>query len=369
MLHSLLLLLPLARAGRASVPRMSQTTAATSSSPSAAVWNEDIKEAWTRAYASASADPCDYEIEEITGTIPATLRGTIFRNGPGNFERGGERFKHVLDGDGLLCRWTLDGGSGRARFASKFVATPYYEAEVAADRVLHRNTFGTQPDCEVTRLRDAVVDYRGPRGELSALLASGREIFQAVLGGADGAAVDTSDSALEAQFRRLDADGSGAIDADELRRAIAAAYGGELDERLIAQMMEDVDLNHDGGVDLAEFKTAMRAAPDEPRATSNLFNLALKNPANTNVQGKEPPRRAPNPSIASGVGQRRCARRRVALPCSSADALGACCRARAQRGRASASRCGRPRCRAPSIRARSSTLVSRPSARCCPTRA
>ena len=125
---------------------MMQATATSSKAPSEAVWNDNIKEAWCRAYASASEEPADYEIEEITGTIPKALRGSVFRNGPGNFERGGERFKHVLDGDGLLSRFSFDGATGRARFASRFVATPFYEAEVEADTVLHRNTFGTQPD-------------------------------------------------------------------------------------------------------------------------------------------------------------------------------------------------------------------------------
>jgi len=113
--------------------------------PSAAVWNEEIKAAWTQAYASAQGVPANYDIDEIEGRIPSALRGTVFRNGPGNFERGGQRYEHVLDGDGLLCRWSLDGATGRARFASRFVRTPEYAAEEAADTVLHRNTFGTQP--------------------------------------------------------------------------------------------------------------------------------------------------------------------------------------------------------------------------------
>ena len=155
MLVVVLLAPALASGHRAGLPRMQQVAAAaTSTAPSADVWNPEIKEAWTRAYSSASAEPRDYEIEEITGTIPTALHGTVFRNGPGNFERGGERFKHVLDGDGLLGRFTIDGASGRARFASRFVRTPEFAAEEAADAVLHRNTFGTQPDT-------------GPLGELS----------------------------------------------------------------------------------------------------------------------------------------------------------------------------------------------------------
>ena len=112
--------------------------------PSEKVWNAEISAAWARAYTSADGEH-EYEISEISGQIPSDLRGTIFRNGPGNFERNGERFAHVLDGDGLLLRFSIDGASGRARFKSRFVETPQYEAEKAADAVLHRNTFGTQP--------------------------------------------------------------------------------------------------------------------------------------------------------------------------------------------------------------------------------
>ena len=113
--------------------------------PSEAIWNDKTKEAWTRAYASAVDAPADYKIDDITGKLPETLRGTVFRNGPGNFERGGERYAHVLDGDGLLCRFSLDGTSGQASFGSRFVDTPWHQEEVAADKILHRNTFGTQP--------------------------------------------------------------------------------------------------------------------------------------------------------------------------------------------------------------------------------
>ena len=104
-----------------------------------------MREAWTAAYSSARGeiDSCELEIE---GTLPPTLRGTLFRNGPGNFERGGVRYKHVLDGDGYVCAFAIDGPRSRARFSSRFVRTPYFKAEAEADAVLFRNTFGTQPD-------------------------------------------------------------------------------------------------------------------------------------------------------------------------------------------------------------------------------
>lgn len=114
--------------------------------PTTDVWNDEIKVAWTKAYQSVTDAPAEYVIEDISGTIPAGLRGSLFRNGPGNFERGETRYEHVLDGDGLLCKFSLDGAKGTASFSSRFVRTPEFVQEEEADAVLHRNTFGTQPE-------------------------------------------------------------------------------------------------------------------------------------------------------------------------------------------------------------------------------
>ncbi len=62
----------------------------------------------------------------IEGKLPAALRGVFYRNGPGLFERGGQRYQHWFDGDGLVHAWrfTDQGVSHRARFVrtGKFVA-------------------------------------------------------------------------------------------------------------------------------------------------------------------------------------------------------------------------------------------------------
>ncbi|KOO36613.1 retinal pigment epithelial membrane protein, partial [Chrysochromulina tobinii] len=113
-----------------STPRMAELAFG---APANSVWNDEIRQSWSRAYSSYAGGTTNYEITDVEGVIPATLRGTVFRNGPGNFERGGRRFKHVLDGDGLICRIAIDGSTGRASFASKFVLTPSYVAEEQAD--------------------------------------------------------------------------------------------------------------------------------------------------------------------------------------------------------------------------------------------
>src|SRR3990167_4103952 len=62
-----------------------------------------------------------YEITGITGRVPEWLRGSYYVNGPARFERAGRRYKHWLDGDGMVCslRFTEQG----VRFTSRFVAT------------------------------------------------------------------------------------------------------------------------------------------------------------------------------------------------------------------------------------------------------
>ena len=81
-----------------------------------------------------------YEISGISGRVPEWLRGSYYVNGPARFERAGERYKHWLDGDGMVCllRFNEDG----VRFASRFVQTRKLRDEEAAGRFLYR-AFGT----------------------------------------------------------------------------------------------------------------------------------------------------------------------------------------------------------------------------------
>ncbi len=92
------------------------------------------------------------EITGITGTIPGWLRGTYYVNGPARFERAGQRMKHWLDGDGMVCamRFSEDG----VRFTSRFIQTPKLMDEDAAGRFLYRG-FGTSFDGD--RLRRKVM--------------------------------------------------------------------------------------------------------------------------------------------------------------------------------------------------------------------
>lgn len=73
----------------------------------------------------------DY-VPEIEGALPAGLRGSLYRNGPGRFDRGGYRIKHLLDGDGLIQRLSItDAG---VRYQNAFVQTEKFIAEEASGK-------------------------------------------------------------------------------------------------------------------------------------------------------------------------------------------------------------------------------------------
>jgi carotenoid cleavage dioxygenase len=77
----------------------------------------------------------------IKGRMPADLEGTFFRNGPGRFELGGERYQHWFDGDGFAQRWQVS--QGKVSHRGKFVATQRFTDESAAGQFLYPS-FGTQ---------------------------------------------------------------------------------------------------------------------------------------------------------------------------------------------------------------------------------
>lgn len=81
-----------------------------------------------------------YEISGISGRVPEWLRGEYTVNGPARFERAGMRYKHWLDGDGMVC--ALRFHESGVRFANRFVSTPKLQDETAAGRFVYRG-FGT----------------------------------------------------------------------------------------------------------------------------------------------------------------------------------------------------------------------------------
>ena len=83
----------------------------------------------------------DYILDDLDGEIPGDLKGTFFRNGPGRQRIGETPYGHWFDGDGMLCSFSFCDGA--ARFKNRYVRTPKYIEETAAQKILYRG-FGTQ---------------------------------------------------------------------------------------------------------------------------------------------------------------------------------------------------------------------------------
>jgi len=85
----------------------------------------------------------------VDGELPSYVRGRCFFNGPGRFSRGGLRYRHWLDGDGLVCAFAM--GTNGPAFASRFVRSEKFVREEAEGRPVFR-TFGTSfPGDELKR--------------------------------------------------------------------------------------------------------------------------------------------------------------------------------------------------------------------------
>ncbi len=92
-----------------------------------------------RAFSLHPGEKC-YSIEEIEGEIPDFIRGTYYLNGPATFSRAGVRYRHWLDGDGMVCALRFE--PERVHFTNRFVRSTKFVAEEEAGHPLFR-AFGT----------------------------------------------------------------------------------------------------------------------------------------------------------------------------------------------------------------------------------
>lgn len=100
------------------------------------------QKAWAQGYCNVDEELDDVLLRPVRGSVPPELRGTLYRNIVGRSERGGIRFQHPFDGDGMIVsvRFTNDGVIMRNRF----VRTEGWQAEEKAGEILYRGVFGTQ---------------------------------------------------------------------------------------------------------------------------------------------------------------------------------------------------------------------------------
>ena len=100
---------------------------------------EDFAPGIERAF-SFTPQEQSYAVDQIEGDVPSFIRGTYYLNGPARFVRGGFRYRHWLDGDGMVCRLRFD--TGLVHFANRFVRSEKLTVEEEAGQPIFR-TFGT----------------------------------------------------------------------------------------------------------------------------------------------------------------------------------------------------------------------------------
>ena len=89
---------------------------------------------WMTLIGTSETGGRDY-VPRVEGKLPTGLRGSLYRNGPGLFERGGVSLKNALDGDGLIQRLSFtDHG---VRYQNAFVQTEKFAAEQKSGKRLH----------------------------------------------------------------------------------------------------------------------------------------------------------------------------------------------------------------------------------------
>jgi all-trans-8'-apo-beta-carotenal 15,15'-oxygenase len=97
---------------------------------------------WASAFRNVGVELSDVPLTPARGSLPAGLLGTLYRNGPGRLERGGQWVHHPFDGDGMITAVRF--AEGRALLRNRFVRTEGWQAEEQAGRFVYRGVFGTQ---------------------------------------------------------------------------------------------------------------------------------------------------------------------------------------------------------------------------------
>ena len=95
---------------------------------------------WFVGVDDVAADVPQQTLTRLHGRVPDGLDGTLYRNGPARFRRGGSASGHWFDGDGLIRKWSIRGGV--ATLTARFVDTPKRRLEERAGAMVQPG-FGT----------------------------------------------------------------------------------------------------------------------------------------------------------------------------------------------------------------------------------
>ena len=72
---------------------------------------------------------------QIRGQLPTDLSGSLFRAGPGIFDRGGMRRRMQIDADGMIRQFRIE--NGQVTFSNKHVRTQKFKDEEKAGRYIY----------------------------------------------------------------------------------------------------------------------------------------------------------------------------------------------------------------------------------------
>jgi len=130
--------------------------------------------AWSSAFEGLKED-LPPRFMTVEGQIPDTCRGTLYRNGPALYERGGQRYRHWIDPDGMLQAFEI--GDRSVRHRGRFVRTDKYRREAAAGRFLYNGAGtvldGSRPARNNESGNTANINVQPYNGELLALWEAG----------------------------------------------------------------------------------------------------------------------------------------------------------------------------------------------------
>ncbi len=102
-----------------------------------------LENSWSKALENNAEEFPLTPLPVLSGSLPETLQGTLYRNGPGSLVRGVQKVGHWFDGDGaiLAVHFTSDG----VKAVYRYVQTEGYLEEVKANQYLYPNYGMTVP--------------------------------------------------------------------------------------------------------------------------------------------------------------------------------------------------------------------------------
>lgn len=129
---------------------------------------------WSNAFGGLRNDLPNLPLQ-VTGKFPEVCTGTLYRNGPALYERGGQRYEHLFDPDGMVQAYNISGASVSHR--GRFVRTRKYLRESEAKRFLYGGAGTAFKNASHARNNEdfnvANISVRPFAGELLALWEAG----------------------------------------------------------------------------------------------------------------------------------------------------------------------------------------------------